>query len=152
MRMTDIKVPLAAATLCVALLAVADPAAAETTDDEIGQEISEAIDAIGDYTVEQRDEALAEAEAVLNDLDARIERQDERFRREWNQMSEAAREQAAATLQDLRDKRTALAEWYGSMRHGAVDAWEDIKDGFAAAYEDFKAAWDEAENKRVSEG
>ena len=46
----------------------------ETTSKDVKQETKEAIQAIKNYSFEQRDKAVKEVKVVLNDLDGRIDR------------------------------------------------------------------------------
>ncbi|MFO7921883.1 MAG: hypothetical protein R6U99_13960 [Nioella sp.] len=131
-----------------ALLAV--PAAAQdsdalTTAEEVRAEISEAMNAIGAYSEQERDEALAEARAALDRLDAEIERRDRALRENWAEMSDAARETAEARLRDLRQARNRLGERFGALESGASSAWDELKTGFSNAWGDFSDAWSAAD-------
>lgn len=119
----------------------------ETTSKEVNQEVSEAIDAIKSYTIEQRDDVLRESRTIMRDLDSRIEAQEERLRQQWHQMDESAREQARAIRSSLKQKRNELAEWYGGLQHSSERAWEDIKLGFSNAFSNLEAAWEDAERE-----
>lgn len=131
--------------------AVATQPTEGTTREEVRKELSEAIDAIKDYTVEQRDDAVQQARAVMDDLDMRIERREESLRRQWHQMNESARDRARATLSSLKQQRNELAEWYGGLQHSSDRAWEDIKLGFSNAYSELEAAWEDAESESAAE-
>jgi chromosome segregation ATPase len=113
---------------------------------ELRAEVSEAMEAVKSYSAEQRDEALARADEALTELDTAIERYDAKLREDWAQMSEAAREKATTAMRELRETRNDMAEWYGALRHSADSAWDDIKSGFAAAYDELQAAWQDADD------
>lgn len=102
----------------------------ETLQKEWGQ----AVDALRSYSAEQRDEALAEAEEQLAVMDRRIDALESRFAEEWAGLGESARRQREQALHGLREQRRELAEWYGGMKHGSRNAWEDVKQGFVRAY------------------
>jgi len=126
------------------LLAV--PAAAQDTDalttaEEVRAEISEAMDAIGAYSAQERDDALAEARAVLDRLDDEIERRDRALRENWAEMSDAARETAESRLRELRQARNRLGERFGALQSGASSAWDELMTGFSNALGDFSDAW-----------
>ena len=116
------------------------------TADEIRSEISEAFDAIGTYSVQQRDEAMARAEETLAEVDAEIDQLEDTTWENWNEMSQAAKNKSAAALKDLRRRRNKLSERYGALKHGADSAWEDLKGGFSDAWNDLKAAWQDADD------
>lgn len=137
--------PLAAACCLAAPLAAqeAGDTPALTTSEEVRTEISEAFDAIADYTAQERDEALADAEAALADLDAEIARREQALRENWSEMSASARARARDQLAELRAARNRLGERYGALQAGAESAWDELKEGFGDAWDAFSAAWEE---------
>lgn len=149
--MKNMKITLSVLIAVVFAAVVSSVLGAGTTDEatreEVRKEISEAIDAIQGYSVEQRDEALHQGRKMLNSLDARIERQEERLRQQWHKMTDSTRQQTKATLRDLKEKRNDLAEWYGGLRHSSGHAWEGIKKGFTDAYSELQTAMDNAERE-----
>ena len=64
---------------------------------------------------------------------------------QWDEMDQAARDKSRASLQALREQRTRVAEWYGSLKSGSAEAWGHIKQGFSSAYEALNQAWEESE-------
>ncbi|MBU0675609.1 MAG: hypothetical protein KJ950_13285 [Proteobacteria bacterium] len=125
---------------------------AETTDKkpslaEIKRESRELLQAFKAYTAEQRDEALRETKAALDTLDQRIDELEEHIEKNWESMSQTARVEARATLKVLRRQRTQVAEWYGSLKSGSVEAWSQIKKGFSEAYGEFYDAWEKTEKQ-----
>jgi hypothetical protein len=122
----------------------AQKAGDNTGQKEVSQEVKEAIEAIKNYSVEQRDEAVKKVKVAMDAMDDRIHGMEERLGKKWNQMDQAAREKAQATLQSLRRKRIELAEWYGEMRQSSANAWEHVKKGFLDSYESLSKAFDKA--------
>ena len=118
--------------------------AEETTVDDVQAEFSDAFDTIGDYSAEQRDEALARMEVTLARLDERIEETETRVREEWAGMSEATQERTSAALSALREQRNGLSEAYGALSQGAGTAWGDLMDGVQTGWSDLASAWDDA--------
>jgi len=149
--MTHPKPVRIAGFLCALSLGALSPmavsAAEKTTAEDVKAEVKEAGRAVADYTAAQRDEAMRSAKAALEDLDRKIQEMDARLQKNWDKMSEAARKQASATMQDLRRKRNDLAEWYGGMKHSSAEAWEDVKKGFARSYETMKQSFEEAKKE-----
>ena len=43
-------------------------------------------------------------------------------------------------MADLRQRRNALAEWYGGMRHSSTAAWGEVRTGFVSSYHELAAA------------
>jgi len=131
------------AYLLAALLALAPLSAAaqsKTTAKDVAKKVEDTGQAIKDYTVAQRDEAIRKAKAGLDDLDARTRRMERKLEREWDRMDQGARKKAQATLDALRRERTEAAEWYGALKHSSAESWEQVKAGFVKSYEVLKAS------------
>jgi hypothetical protein len=123
----------------------------KTTSKDVKQETMEALQAIKSYSIEQRDRAVDEANQVMKDLDARIERAQAGIEKKWDQMDQAAREKANDTLKALRAQRNELSEWYGGLKHSSASAWDHVKEGFAEGYESLAIAFDKAEKEFESD-
>lgn len=109
--------------------------AAQTSTNETGakdvkEKVTEAVQAIEKYSVDQRDEAVKKGKAVLDDLDARIDSLESQLNKKWGQMDQSARKKVRASLKALRKQRNEVAEWYGGLKHSSSNAWEDVKKGF----------------------
>ncbi|MBD3676847.1 MAG: hypothetical protein HUJ27_00405 [Rhodobacteraceae bacterium] len=128
-----------------ALPAVAQDQAELTTAKDVRIEIAEAMEAVGEYSAKQRDEAIAAAEDALARVDAEIERREEALRENWADMSETARETARVRLQDLRAARNELGESYGALQNATSSGWDELTDGFSRAWDAFYDAWTEAD-------
>ena len=127
----------------------ADQNSATATD--VKQETLEAVEALKKYSIEEKDNAVKEVKLILEDLDARIDRMQSRVEKKWDEMDQASRDKAKATLQALRKKRNELSEWYGGLKHSSADAWDQVKKGFAEGYEALASAFDKAENEFSSD-
>jgi flagellar biosynthesis GTPase FlhF len=126
----------------------ASTAASEsTTAEDIKQETVQLLQALESYGAEQRDEALSRSRAALEKIDRRIDGLESRMLEKWNDMDQAAREQARASLQALREQRTRVAESYGSMKSASAGAWGHIKEGFSKAYQSLQEAWEKSERE-----
>ncbi len=106
-----------------------------TTAKDVARKAGETGRTIKDYTVAQRDEAIKNAKAALDDLDRRIGRMERKVDSEWERMDQAARKKARATLIALRRERNEAAEWYGGLKHSSAESWEQVKAGFVKSYE-----------------
>jgi hypothetical protein len=111
---------------------------------QVHEEVSEALQAIGSYTAEQRDAALAKAGETLKKTDARIDQLQHRIDRNWETMNDTAREKARAALKTLQQQRTGLAEWYGGLKHSSANAWEELKRGFTKSYRELENSLEKA--------
>jgi hypothetical protein len=108
---SPVAVLFSAALFCLAAPSLAAEHEKSPTGEDVSEEISEALGAIAAYSVDQRDLTLARARAMLDSLDTRIERMGRRLDSERAQMSESARQSMRRTLQELRERRTEVAEW-----------------------------------------
>ena len=143
-----VKVIIASAGIIMASTAFAAQATPpNTTAQDVEKKVTDAVAAIKTYAIDQRDEALQKAKIVLDDIDARINDLESRLSQKWDQMDQAARQQAASNLAALRKDRNKVAEWYGGLKHGSSQAWEDVKTGFSKSSQDlqdaFKKAYDD---------
>jgi predicted nucleic acid-binding Zn-ribbon protein len=125
----------------------AQTAPQQTTTSKVKQDVAEAIQAIKNYSVEQRDEAVKKAKEAVDDLDARIDRVQARLDKTGKKMSQAAHQEATATLKALRKERTEVAEWYGGLKHGAAATWEEVKGGFLKSYQALQDGVSKAERE-----
>jgi hypothetical protein len=119
---------------------------AEKTKD-VKEKVTEAAEAIKNYSFDQRDKAVVNVKAALADLDARIDRMESRLNKKWDQMDQATRKKAIDTLTALRKKRNEVAEWYGGLKHSSGNAWEDVKKGFLKSYQELRDAFDRAHSQ-----
>jgi small-conductance mechanosensitive channel len=122
----------------------AESSSNKTTAKDVSKKAGETGKAIKDYTVAQRDDAIKQAKATLDDLDARIRRMERKLDSEWDRMDEAARKRARATLNTLRRERNEVAEWYGGLKHSSAESWEQVKAGFVKSYEVLKESFAKA--------
>ena len=140
------------APIAIFISAMALPAAAKSSDDgatfaEVEKEIAQAGKAVRDYSVAQRDEAIEVIESALESIDNRIAMIEQRIDDKTVELSVEARTHARAAVRDLRAKREQVAEWYGGLKHGSAEAWEEIKRGFSKAYDDLRTSLSKAEKQ-----
>jgi len=118
-----------------------------TSFEDVRREASELMSSIGDYSAEQRDEAVAATQRTLEKMDRSIEEMEQEMREQWDSMDDAAREQSREAMEALRRERTELAEWYGAMKNSTSGAWDEMKVGFSESLESMSEAWDRAVKK-----
>lgn len=116
----------------------------EVTMDKVQMKISKAFDAIANYSVDQRDEAVESISETLDEVDREIDLLEARARNKWSDMSEETREQTSDALAQVRKQRNALGEKFGALQEGADSAWDDLKIGIADAWDSLKSAWQDA--------
>lgn len=129
----------------------ADSSSDKTTAKEVKKEMQDLLETLKSYTAEQRDEAAEKTKKALDKLDKRIDALESRIDKNWNTMTQKAREEARANMKALRKQRTQVAEWYGSMKNSSASAWEHMKKGFSDAYEKLEEAWEKSEKEFESD-
>ncbi|UTW08280.1 hypothetical protein [Pseudomonas benzenivorans] len=122
----------------------AEDAANQASMEQVKQETQDLMQAIKGYSVEQRDQAIQETKAALDKVDNRMAALESRIDKNWEQMNQAARDEARSSLQAIRKQRMVLAEKYGSLQSSSADAWEEMKTGFSDAYSSLHDAWEKA--------
>jgi chromosome segregation ATPase len=121
------------------------------TSKDVKAETKEMISTLQQYTIDQRDQAMKDAEQAMDTIDARIDALESRVDNNWDKMTQAAREEARANLKALRQQRNDLSEWYGSFKNSSADAWEQMKKGFSDAYQVLSDSWEKAKSEYDSE-
>jgi hypothetical protein len=111
-----------------------------TKREEVEKEVEEAAEAIRNYTVERRNEAVARTSEAMAQTDRRIDRLQDQTNERWSRMSEATRQRSQAAMADIRRRRSDVAEWAGGMRHGSIEAWNEVRSGFVKSYRDLAEA------------
>jgi hypothetical protein len=140
------------ALMLIGLLGGAPVCYAQTTNndtsiEDVKKETQDMLQALGAYSADKRDEAVQKAKDGMNNLDKRIDALEARIDENWGKMSDAARKEARENLQALRKQRNKVAEWYGSMRTSSAAAWDQMKEGFSAAYKDLTDAWEKSKKE-----
>ena len=130
-----------AAVVTIALLAAsALPVPAQTTSKDVAQKASETGEAIKDYTIEKKNEAVAQAKKLTADLDAKIKD----LEAEASKQTGEAKTKAQAQLRDLKAKRAAASRKASDLGKATKASWERAKEGFADAYRDLATAYEKA--------
>jgi small-conductance mechanosensitive channel len=132
-------IPVLVVTISV-LAVFAGPVPAQTTSKDVSQKASETGQAIKDYTVEKKDEAVAHAKKITADLDAKIKDLEAQVSKETGEIK--ARSQAQ--IKDLKAKRTKASKKVTELSRATKASWDKAKEGFADAYRDLAAAYDKA--------
>lgn len=135
------------AMLCVSGALVLSSASCAQSDDDgttvqdVEEETTQFLNTLRQYSAEQRDEAIDEASQALEKLDGRIMELESRIDRNWDTMSQQAREQARENLDSLRERRSELAGWYDEFRQSSASAWDEMRAGFTGAYRVMSDSW-----------
>jgi uncharacterized protein HemX len=136
---------------CFSTQASAQAAGDKTTVAQISQQTQDLLKSLKAYSVEQRDEALQQAKAALDNLDERIDQLETGIVNDWDKMDAVRREQSRLSLKAMRDQRMHVAEWYGSLKQSSAGAWGQIKTGFSSAYSVLHDTWQKTEKEFSSD-
>lgn len=132
---------MSAMVVTLGLLAVSALAApAQTTGKDVAQKASETGQAIKDYTVEKKDEAVAHARKITADLEAKIKDLEAQAAKQTGEV----RARSQAQLKELRAKRAKASQKASELGRATKASWEKAKEGFADAYRDLASAYDRA--------
>ena len=125
----------------IGLLTIAAlPVPAQTTSKDVSQKASETGQAIKDYTVEKKDEAVAHAKKVTADLEAKIKELEAQASKQTGEI----KAKSQAQIKELRAKRTKASQKVTELSRATKASWEKAKEGFADAYRDLASAYDRA--------
>lgn len=116
------------------------PVAAQTSAKDVGQKAGETGEAIRDYTIEKKDEAVAQAKKITADLDAKIKE----LKAEAARQTGEAKTKAQARIKDLEAKRVKASRKANDLGRATKASWDRAKEGFADAYRDLATAYDKA--------
>jgi len=119
----------------------ADNPPQKATARDISTKAMETGRAIKDYTLAERDQAVKQAKAGLDEADARIRRAERQAERDWDRMDQAGRKKTREALDALHRERNEAAEWYGGLKHSSAESWEQVKAGFTKSYEALKESF-----------
>lgn len=111
---------------------------------DVQKDWSEAVASLKNYSVTQRDAAIEKAGEMLADMDRSIEELEERTAEEWAELSDEARVARRKAIRELTTRRNELAEWYGGMKYSSAQAWDEMQQGFAEAYDILRESWEDA--------
>jgi len=113
---------------------------AQTTSKDVSQKASETGQAIKDYTVEKKDEAVAHAKKITADLEAKIKELEAQASKQTGEI----KAQSQAQIKELKAKRTKASQKVTELSRATKASWEKAKEGFADAYRDLASAYDKA--------
>lgn len=105
------------------------------------------MEALKDYTSEQKEKALNQAKETMDQLDDSIDALQQKLYSRWSDLDELTRDKMQGQLSSLSKKRNQLAQWYGAMMQSSTDAWEDVKDGFVTCFRELSSSFQEAQSE-----
>jgi hypothetical protein len=120
---------------------------APVTAEEVQQELREALESAKAYTFRQKEEYEKRLQPVLQDLDDRIDVLKEKAKG----AAREAKKRYAQAIEELRREKEVVREQLAKARAAAPGAWNEVKAGVSAAWDDLRKAFERA-NERLKEG
>ncbi len=121
------------------------------SQDEVMKEIEEAASAIGDYSVDQKDKAIAEAKELMDKLDKSMEEAESSMKENWDSMEDSAKQNYELSKEEMDKQRKELADWLEKMQDSSADAWDDTQKGFADAHDSLSETWQKVKEHMAQE-
>ena len=124
----------------VLLLSAPLPVHAQTTAKDVGQKMADTGEAIKDYTVDKKNEAVAHAKKLGRDIDARIKQLDAQASKQAGE----AKAKSKDMIKDLKAKRAVVSSKLNEMSKATKASWDDTKKAFGEAWKDLAVSYDKA--------
>lgn len=123
---------------------------AAATADDVREEVGEAVDAIADYSYEQKEELEVFAERKLDQLDRQLAdlREEMRdgsgeVREQWQSLDSSLEEQLEDTRRWLDDAQSATSEAWADAKASLGDAMASLERSIEDAREELSSAADD---------
>jgi hypothetical protein len=105
--------------------------------------LSETWNSVKDFTIEQKDKAVADGQSAMDKFDAQMDQLDAQAAKDSAEMS-AGWEDTKAQLAELRDNAQAKLDQMGDA---TADSWEGVKQEFGDAVQKLEDAYNKARSK-----
>ncbi len=116
------------------------PVHAQTTAKDVGQKMADTGEAIKDYTVEKKDEAVAHAKKLGSNIDAKIKELEAKASKQAGE----AKVKSQEMIKDLKAKRAKVASKFNDLSKATKASWDDTKKAFGEAYRELATSYDKA--------
>lgn len=126
--------------VAVLFLSAPLPVLAQTTAKDVGQKMADTGEAIKDYTVEKKDEAIAHARKLGNNIDAKIKELEVKASKQAGE----AKVKSQEMIKDLKAKRAKVAAKFNDLSKATKASWDDTKKAFGEAYRELAMSYDKA--------
>jgi hypothetical protein len=115
------------------------PAIAQTSKD-VSKKTGETWDAVKEYTVEKKNDAVAYGRKLVREADGKIKQLEGKAAK----ASSDAKVQYDKEVKDLKAKRAEASRKLDEMGKASAAAWDDAKQAFADAYKDLHQSYEKA--------
>lgn len=118
--------------------------------DSTADEVKSAAASIKDYSIEQKDAAVAKAQELIENMDDEMHVWEGRFKEKWADLKDSSKEKYNVSKEEIKKQREDVSEWLDKLENSTAEAWEDMKHGFVNTYNSFADSWKKTA-KEVSE-
>jgi hypothetical protein len=122
-----------------AMVTPAAPVRAQTGKD-VKEKTVETVDAIKDYSVEKKNEAVRYARKLSRKADADIKELEAKTAKATGEAKTKSQQQ----LTELKTKRSAASKKLGELKKASASSWDTAKQGFVDAFKDLRDSLDKA--------
>ena len=119
--------------------------------EDLKKEISEAASAIGEYSVDQKDIAIAEAKEMMRKMDKSMDDAESSMKENWHSLEESSKQSYELSKKEFHEQRKEMADWLDKMQGSSADAWEETQKGFSDAHDDLSSSWEKATEKMTQD-
>ncbi len=140
------KIFIIALILCVPLSLYAG-SQSTTTGEDVKKETKEAVETVMNYSADQKDQALTNAQKMLDDFDAKMKGWEDKMKSKWGDTKSAAKDSYTNTQEGMMKKRQELSQWYDKMKDSSADAWGEMQQGFSDSYNELSDSFDKAQKE-----
>lgn len=117
----------------------------------VKEEVGEAATAIKDYSVEQKDAAVAKAKELMEDLDENIDAWQGEVEEKWDDLQESSRQNYKMSKEKFQEQREELGAWFDRLQDSSAEAWDETKQGFSNAYDALSKSWSSSKEEMEKE-
>lgn len=124
---------------CGAMVTPTGPARAQTGKD-VKEKAAETVDAIKDYSVEKKNEAVRYARKLSRKADADLKELEAKTAKATGEAKAKSQQQ----LGELKERRAAASKKLGELGKATASSWDTAKQGFVDAFKDLRDSLDKA--------
>lgn len=114
------------------------PTVGQTTTQDVTKKAGEAWEAIKDYTVDRKNDAVAYGKKLMSDFDGKYKE----LEKKASSATGEAKAKSEQQLKALKNKRAQAAKKLDELGKASGQSWDKVKQDFANAYRDLQQEYD----------
>ena len=116
------------------------PAVGQTTTQDLSRKAGEAWEAMKDYTVDRKNDAVTYGKKLLNDFDGKYKE----LEKKTQSATGDAKAKSQQQLKVLKDKQAQAARKLDELGKASGQTWDKVKRDFTDAYRELQEQYDKA--------